>query len=840
MGNRLIPIDEVDPLPSRLDATIHCVLVALLLFLPLALGTVQAWSKFLYVAGAGVLGFCFALKLLVQRDVAIVRTWAYLPVLLILLLAVIQLIPLPTGLVRALSPNTAAMKTQLLADVSGAGPRAMTLSFCPQATEHDLRLLLAAAVVFAVVLNVYRHAEQIKRLLASVAIIGGGIALLALAQNVFGNGRIYWVYPTYGNVAASGPFVCHSHYGQFMNLSIGAALALLFVKLHEHFHHGPVSFPEAVERLTSPELRVLWYLAAMVVLGAATIFLSLTRGGMVSLLIAGGFTGLVAASRRTLKGRGLILTGLALSAFAVVLYIGFDAVYDRLATLRGLHGYGGRWEVVKNLAASFTRFPLAGTGLGTHQFVYPMFDRSMAPDVASHAENEYAQAAEEMGVLGLGLLLAFLAIVWWAYIRSVRRLRFPVCSAALGIGFGLMAILVHSFSDFGQHLPANHCLAAISCALLLSIARVGHTNRSDEGAGAGLRASPVLRAVPLLAIAGIWVWCIVGSIAAWRAEERWSRATRLEAALRKKNWQGTNEDYVALLKEAEAAVAAEPGNIEYRYWLGVYRWRSISRITHPKTGEMLVSKKHARRIVAELNQARALCPTYGPLYSTIGQIEKFVLGDPSGADRIRLGHKLAPYNATACYLAGLVDALEGDHDASLEKFQRCLQSEGGSFRSMADVYLHQVNRPDLAVTLAGDDVGRLLHVADALHEMPGHQSLATQVRERVSNARAAAMQALKAQCDKPGVSASTLASVAAIWRQEKNNRAAIECYRRALALDYGQVGWRLELAQLLAEAGHVSEARHEARVCLRLRPQLASAQKLIESLSILPDTPHDQ
>lgn len=840
MGSRLIPIDEVDSPQSRLDTAIHGVLVALLLFLPLALGTVHAWSELVYVAGAGVLGLCFALKLLLQRDAAIVRTWAYAPVLLILLLAVVQLIPLPTGLVRVLSPNTAAMKAELLAEASGGGPRAMTLSFYAQATKHDLRLLLAAAAVFVVVLNVYRHPDQIRRLLASVAIIGGGIALLALAQNLFGNGRIYWTIPTYGNVAASGPFVCHSHYGQFMNLSLGAALALLFVKLHESFRHGPVSFPEAVERLTSPELRVVWYLAAMVVLGAATIFLSLTRGGMVSLLLAGGFTGLVAASRRPLRGRGLLLTVLALCAFAVVLYIGFDAVYDRLATLRGLHGYGGRWQVVKNLAASFTRFPLVGTGLGTHQFVYPMFDRSMAPDLASHAENEYAQAAEEMGVVGLGLLLVFLALVAGAYVRSVRRLRFPIRSAALGLGFGLVAILVHSFSDFGQHLPANHCLAAVSCALLLSLARVGHDRRSDEGARPGPLASPVLRAVPLLAVAGVWTWSLLGSVAAWRAQEHWHRAVRLEAALSKNDWQGTNEDYVALLREAEAAVAAEPGNIEYQYWLNVYRWRSISRITNPQTGEMLVSQKHARRIVAELNRVRALCPTFGPAYSTIGQIEKFVLGDPSGADRIRLGYKLAPYNATACYLAGLIDALEGDYDASLEKFQRCLQSGGGSFRAMADTYLRQVNRPGLAVVLAGDDVGRLLYVADALREMPEHQELATQVREQVSKARAAAVQALKAQCDKPGVSASTLASVAAIWRQEKDTRAAIECYRRALALDYGQVGWRMELARLLAEAGRVSEARHEARVCLRLRPQLLSAQKLLESLSTLPDAPQDQ
>ncbi len=843
MSDRLVPVDETDPPESRFDAVIEWLLVALLLFLPLALGAVHAWSEFAYIAVTGGIAVCFALKLLVHRDVGIVWTWAYVPIALLVLLAILQLIPLPTGLVRAISPNTAAMKTQLLGDGSGPEISTMTLSFYTHATRHDLRLLLAAAVVFVVVLNVYRRPDQIKRLLGAVAIIGGGIALLALAQDLSGNGRIYWTIPTQGDAAYSGPFVCHSHYGQFMNLSIGAALGLLLVKLHESFRHGPVRLPDVVERLSSPSLRAAWYLAAMIVVGAATIFISLTRGGMVSLLIAGGFTGLAIASRRALRGRGWVLTLLALAAFVVVLYAGFDAVYDRLATLRRLHGYGGRWQIVKNLTVSFTRFPLLGTGLGTHEVVYPMFDRSLSaePGLASHAENDYAQAAEEMGVLGLGLILSFVAIIWLAYAHSVRRLRFPIRSAAFGLGFGLMAVLIHSLGDFGQHLPANHCLTAVTCALLLGLARVGHSEGPRAPRFQAIALSPLLRVIALLAIAGIWTWSVAGAEAARRAEAHWHQALRLEAVLLKNGWQGSNEDYAALISYAAAAADAEPGNVEYRHWLNVYRWRSISRVTDPRTGGIVVTPRtveFARRIVGELHKARALCPTFGATCSVVGQIEKFVLGDPSGADRIRAGYMLAPCDATACYLAGLVDALEGRHDASLEKFQRCLQANAGFFHEMADVYLRQVKRPDLAVTLAGDDVGRLLQVANALHENPDHQELAAKARELAANARAAAVQALKAQCEKPGTSASTLASVAGIWRQEKNIRAAIECYQRALALDYGQVGWRLELATLLAETGRIAEAMHEARVCLRLSPQLASARKLLEDLSVLPDAPN--
>jgi len=464
-----------DGAPSQFDTVIEWLVIALLAFMPLAFGAVEAWSELVVIALTSAMAIVLALKLASQRETGLVWSWAYVPIALFVLVVVLQLVPLPAGLVRAISPGTAATKTKLLGDLPNAadGLRTMTLSFYPLATRHDLRLFLAAVVVFVVVLNVYRRPDQIKRLLAAIAILGGAIAILALAQALFGNGKIYWAVPTGNEKTYSGTFICHSHYGQFMNLAIGAALGLLLVKLHETFRHGPLTLPDVVERLRDPRLRPVWYLAGMTVLGAATIFVSLTRGGAVSLLIAGGFTALVLASRRALKGRGWIMMVLALGAFICVLYIGFDAVYDRLVTLQQRHAYQGRWQILDDLTVSFTRFPALGTGLGTHEVVYPMFDRSTSPALAAHAENEYAQLAEETGIVGLGLLLVFLGVVWHRYAHNVRHLRFPIRSAAFGLGFGLLAILLHSLSDFGQHLPAIHGLTAVSCALLIGLARMG-------------------------------------------------------------------------------------------------------------------------------------------------------------------------------------------------------------------------------------------------------------------------------------------------------------------------------------------------------------------------------
>ncbi|MFW6107308.1 MAG: O-antigen ligase family protein [bacterium] len=821
-----------DATVSRFDTAIEWLLVALLAFMPLAFGAVEAWSEFVVVLLAAAVALCLAAKLVVRREERVVWTWAYVPLVLFLLVAALQLLPLPREAVRAVSPHTEAVKADLLGDLPDAQQRldAMTLSFYPLATRHDLRLALVAAVVFVAVVNVVRRTDQVKRLLAAIAVIGGGVALLALAQDLFGNGKIYWVVPTVGGKDYSGTFICHSHYGQFMNLSIGAALGLLLLKLHESFSHGPVRLPDVVERLGDARCRPVWCLAAVIVLGAATLFVSLTRGGMVALLIAGGFTALVLASRRALQGRGWLMMVLALGAFTAVLYLGFDAVYDRLATLREMHAYKGRWQIVQDVASAWTRFPALGTGLGTHQVVYPMFDRATVPALAAHAENEYAQLAEETGIVGLALLLAFLAVVWHRYVHNVRHLRLPVRSAAFGLGFGLLAVMIHSLSDFGQHLPANFCLSAVSCGLLVGIARMGRLRAHRPRWWRPLTRLQPLRVAAALAVAAVAAWSLLGAHRARCAEARWRSALRIEHQLRENDWLGSNDQYAALIRHADDAVRCQPDNVHYRHWLAVYRWRSISRVTDPGTGNVVITPRtleFTRRIVTDLHQARALCPTFGPTYCVVGQLEKFILERPQGADHIRTGYALAPHDPTACFVAGQLDAAEGRADESLAKLRRCVALNGRFFPEIAELYVRQVDRPDLAVQLASENTGRLLRVARLIQETGDNQPLASQ-------AKAQAVQLLKARSQEPDAPAATLAAMARIWSQEGDREAAIQCYRKALALDYGQAAWRLALARLLADTGRVPEAIHQARVCLRLRPEMDAARKLIADLSLEP------
>ena len=109
----------------------------------------------------------------------------------------------------------------------------------PSATAHGLRLVLVGAAVFFVTASSFRTAAQIKRLLLIVFAIGCAKALLALAQIVAAADRLYWTFDVGQQRLTSGSFINYSNFSQFMNLSIGAGLALLLVRLLEQQSFGP-------------------------------------------------------------------------------------------------------------------------------------------------------------------------------------------------------------------------------------------------------------------------------------------------------------------------------------------------------------------------------------------------------------------------------------------------------------------------------------------------------------------------------------------------------------------------------------------------------------------------
>lgn len=580
--------------------------------------------------------------------------------------------------------------------------------------------------------------------------------------------------------------------------------------------------------LGSPEARLTWAAVGAAALGVASVFMSMSRGGMLSMVIAGAFTALIVSSKRALGGSGWIMALLALGAFICVLGVGFDAVYDRLGSLRQLQrAEGGRWQIVQDIAVAWTRFPLLGTGMGTHEVVYPMFDRSTIAALASHAENEYAQAAEETGAIGLAALVAFGILIWRDYARTLRAGRAPIHCAAYGLGFGLMAIMIHSLSDFGQHLPANAILSAIFCALLVRLSRMGEYE-ADSGPQLHVR-SRRLQTALLAVVSLLWGGVLLNANAARVGEAQWAQVQTAEHELMERSWQGSDMQYTYLLHRAQQAVKHQPDNVKYRHWLNVYRWHAIARMADPNTGAIILPSEgmeFVQRIVDEFNVARRCCPTFGATWCVLGQLERLVLEQTEeGARHIRTGVKLAPCDPTARLVAGVMEAQEGRYEMAAEHLERAVRLNAGLFAEVAYQLVHRFDQPDLALQIAGDDVGQLSVLVQTLEASDETASSAERVREKV-------VALLEQKCRAPDAPADALAWLAAMRHRDGRVTEAIEYYQRALPLNYGEIHWHLNLATLLAETGDIEEAIRETDVCLRLRPGWTAAKQLRERLSV--------
>jgi tetratricopeptide (TPR) repeat protein len=566
---------------------------------------------------------------------------------------------------------------------------------------------------------------------------------------------------------------------------------------------------------------------------AVAVFVSMSRNGAISLLVAAAIIGSALYRRGSRSWQGWLLGLLPIAVLLGLFLFGFESIYVRLATLEDSSAYASRWEMTKATLDAWRNYPVWGTGLGTHRYVFPMFDTAVSPYLAEHADNDYAQLLEEAGILGATLVGLFVIGIGKILVNLVRRGRTPASSAAFGLGLGLIAVAIHSATDFGQRLPANFALSATFCGLLVSISRIEDRDRSARrGTLLTTRSSrPAMRRATALAaligVLGVSTWALRGAYADFLGERWFTAALAMSSYIQEAPDKADDQDYADLLTAATTAYQFDPSNVHYGYWLNAYRWDSLSRVRDPETKQLVLpaeSLEFVARIADDLDHVRPLCPTYGPPYALEGQLRYFILGDAAGAELIRKGLELAPYDPPTCLAAGELAVREGELENAESLLERAVELRPAYFKEAIKIYLLNVERPDLAQKLAGDDHGRLRELAEFCAQHPSYAELAKELKSQSHDS-------LRRHAQTDAVRPSELAALAHADRQNGNLDASIELYRRALAQDYNRVEWRLALAQALADDGQVNEAIHEAKICLRLRPQYRPATALLEKLN---------
>lgn len=823
------PLDTVEAAAEvpRIDHILEAILYVLLAYLPLAFGGVMPMSRVVIIAASSLLAAVFAVRCITESQAPVVLSRAFLPLVGLVLLSLLQVLPLPPSVLEVVSPGSAAAwAAQAEAAGQTLGPR--TISLDPHGTWSDMTTLLAGVLLVVIGATIFRRRASFRRLLAAIVVAGAAVVAIGLAQVVSGASNVYWYFESPG-MATSGPFAMHSHYAEFLNIAIGCAIGLLLlraseralgrtVEAHELFHLGHK--PITVERL----------LALFCVIAAIGVVLSTSRNGLMSMVAAAGVTSALLHGSRRVEGIGWTMVIGAGLALAALLTLGVDPV------IRGFEetfaepedALSTRLALVRDTSSMVAAFPAFGAGLGAYWVAFPSFDTSLRSGTAEHAENQYMEVAAELGLLGVLLALTFALLVGGGVVRKIFSSSSRSNVGLAAVAFGLTAIAFHSLTDFGLEIPAVGLTVALLCGAAIGRGRCRSTREARPRiayAGASL-------AVGVLMLIGL-----PGALEAAVGYEQGRTAELIRTEIQRSGWQGSAEQHDALVAAATAAATADPRDVEYRFWAIQSRWnhavalhRDFRLDSPPATPETAPELRElAQEIAADLIGALELSPVHGPTWSMAGQISRIWIDEPTAGesnapisgDWVLRGRDLAPHDPNV-RLAAAFELFRRDRTDDACAELRDAIEVGVSRHAVIDVLAAGVDRPDLARGIAAGDLDLMERLLATIRAGGDNAELVAEVDDEVRDL-------LEAACARSSAEPRHLARLAAIRREEGDDEMAIALYRRLLVRDpYSR--HRFNYAEILASRGEDRDARRELRDVLTHHPGHKAARGLLTEL----------
>ena len=476
-----------------LDLEDYLVLAAVVL-LPWAFGGVEIWAyrsaALLLVGSAAVLVWKHgwgALGLGLRSP----RTRWLLPALLLAGWALIQVVPLPPGAVRVLSPGAYKVYTESLpgypdpapADTilaiermaiarvpeagleepdesdGGATGRSswMPLSLHAKATQERLLWYVALLLGFLVVRRRVADPERYGTYRGVLFAMFLALAVFALLQAATWNGKLYWVRPLLVSGArAFGPYVNPNHFAGVMELAVPWLAGYAWA-----------TFRQARSDTRASRFIFLVELAGIYVIAALA---AASRSGVV--LIGLTLTVVVVVGAQTRRSRWLIIGGAAVVWAAGAFVLMGTKLQERFGQYLEDAGAGlivGNREITWASSLSmFGDFPVTGLGFGAFRELFPRYMPSGAAKFLYEAHNDYLEVMVEGGIVAT-ILLLWLAWGFWsrvpAAVRSSSSNR--ISTSRLGLALGVASLTVHAFIDFNHQIPANALLFVTACAMLV-------------------------------------------------------------------------------------------------------------------------------------------------------------------------------------------------------------------------------------------------------------------------------------------------------------------------------------------------------------------------------------
>jgi len=310
----------------------------------------------------------------------------------------------------------------------------------PYDTRVELQLLLTYTLLLFLATQLFRTPDDWRGFVWFIMFFGFLVAIFGILQHLTFNGKLYWFREMRFGGIPFGPYVNRNHFAAFAELVIPVALVPLVL--------GKVR----------RERR--FAVAVFALLPIVALFLSASRGGIVSFVAEMGFLALLLVLRRA-GGRHVLAGGVVLLlAFLLVSWLGVRQILERFSSMQSLEvSIGKRATMRHDSWRIFRDHPWTGTGLGTLPIVFPAYESLYDGKIVNHAHNDYLEMLADTGLMGALCCAWFLGVLFFYSLRQLLVVDRSF-AAALHLS-GLVAccgFLVHSLVDFNLHMPGNALL----------------------------------------------------------------------------------------------------------------------------------------------------------------------------------------------------------------------------------------------------------------------------------------------------------------------------------------------------------------------------------------------
>ena len=429
------------------ETLVFALLLALVLLVPLPLGSVSQLSWWIIATIVGVLLLVHA-GLLLRPNAAIGTklkpNWPWMAAFIAAAgwagLQATSITPASWS-----NPLWDAASSVLETPLRGA------ISIDPFDTVSAMLCLLAYGGIFWLALQLSRARRRAE--IAFLALTSAGFAYAAYGLSVKFTGEeiVLWFHKSFYLSSVTSTFINRNNYATYAGLGLICASGMI-IKQFSGLQLAPASWK-------TRQLRILEALAgwrctlllAWITLVTALV-LTESRGGVLSSFM--GLLALMAAvtASRTLRRRHALMIGIIIllgcGAFAV---FSGDQVAERLASTD--LDQEERPIVYQLAREQIAREPWLGTGYGTFEEAFRLVQTESVKGHWDRAHNTYLENALELGIPAAVLLTLSAAALFIRCIIGLRKRKRDTIYPAMGVGATVL-VACHALVDFSLQIPA--------------------------------------------------------------------------------------------------------------------------------------------------------------------------------------------------------------------------------------------------------------------------------------------------------------------------------------------------------------------------------------------------